>query len=128
ANQGFDGDTEAATVNPIQFLQGLTPAGQEKLQIGQNVPVTWRSGGIYGPAGYYSSEVLADNPVAYYRLGEANGLAAAADASGHGFTGSYGGGVTFGQAGAMPSELDTSAQFEGKTGYVQLPAGFASFQ
>ncbi len=91
-NQGFDGNTEAATVNPIRFLQGLTPTGQGKFQVSQSVPVTWRSVGIYGPAGYYSSEILADNPVAYYRLGEADGLTAAADASGHGFTGSYVGG------------------------------------
>ncbi len=131
-NQGFDGNTAGAAPSPIQFLQETVPAGQEKFQVGQAVPITWRSVGINAPAGYYSSEVLADNPVAYYRLGEPTGATAAADASGHGAVGTYVSGVTLGLEGALGSDSDTAAGLTGgaynaAAGYVQLPAGFADF-
>ena len=131
-NQGFDGNTAAAAASPIQFVQNVSPAGLEKFQVGQTVPVTWRSVGIYGPAGAYASEILSDSPVAYYRLGDAIGTATAADASGHGLNGTYSNGVTLGLAGATPSDPDTAAKFPSVDSFspassVQLPSGFADF-
>ena len=59
-NQGFDGNTSSAAPSPIQFLQEITPAGQEKLQVGQTVPITWRSGGISGPADTVNIDLIRD--------------------------------------------------------------------
>jgi hypothetical protein len=50
----------------------------------------------------YGDTVLADQPAAYYRLGEASG-ATAADASGNGRAGSYVGTVGFGTAARSPA-------------------------
>ena len=49
-----------------------------------------------GAPATYASTVLADSPVAYWRLGEASG-SSAADSSGNGNGGSYAGGVTLGR-------------------------------
>jgi hypothetical protein len=64
----------------------------------------------------YAVEVLADQPVGYWRLGEAPGSASAVDASGNGNTGSYSGGVTLGLPGFHGG--DTAALFDGKDGRV----------
>jgi len=54
-----------------------------------------------GPsASLYAATVLADTPQGYWRLGEASGNAL--DSSGNGRTGTVSGGVTQGQAGALP--------------------------
>ena len=74
------------------------------------------------PTGSYASTVLSDSPLAYYRLGEASGTAAA-DGSGNGHAGSYSGAVTLGAAGLV-SGSDTAADFSG--GGVSA-AGGASF-
>lgn len=55
----------------------------------------------------YADVVLADQPAAYYRLGEAGG-GTAADASGHGMTGSYDGPVAYSAPGAIAGDADTS--------------------
>src|SRR4051812_6343678 len=66
----------------------------------------------------YRSTVLADNPIAYWRLGEASGIAAA-DEVASGPTASYTGGVALNQPGAFPSDANTSVLLNGATGYVQ---------
>lgn len=58
----------------------------------------------------YSTTILSDLPVAYWRLGEISGTSAA-DASGNGRTGTYGGGVVLGMAGAIRGENDAAARF-----------------
>ena len=65
----------------------------------------------------YSNTILSDNPLAYYRLGEASGTTAA-DASGHGLPATYTGGVTLGQAGAVSGDANTAARLDGTSGYV----------
>jgi|GEM_PF-4725558 len=62
----------------------------------------------------YSTTILSDLPVAYWRLGELSGTSAG-DASSNGRTGTYGGGVIIGMAGAIHGENDASARF-GSTG------------
>jgi hypothetical protein len=72
---------------------------------------------------YYSSTVMNDSPVAYYRLDEASGTTAI-DASGNGYTGTYSGsGVTYGVAGALSNDADTSVTFNGSSGDMAMPAG-----
>lgn len=67
----------------------------------------------------YSREVLADAPAGYWRLGEASGTVAR-DSSGNGRDGTYSGGVTLGQAGAV-SDGNTAALFDGVNGLVTVP-------
>src|SRR2546427_9891228 len=61
------------------------------------------------PPGYRAS-VLADHPVAYWRLNEATGAVMVA-ASGNGNDGAYAGAVTLGQPGALASDGGTAVGF-----------------
>lgn len=107
-------------VGVVQYLPGATiPADMRRI-----IPV--RSGAVA-----YANAVLADSPVAYWRLGESSGTSAA-DASGNANTGTYAGGVTLAQAGALAAEpdgtSDTAASFDGASGMVSasdaaLPSG-----
>jgi hypothetical protein len=72
----------------------------------------------------YAQVVLADDPVAYYRLDETSGTIAR-DFSGHGNPGTYIGGVHPGTAGAIANDPDTAATFDGATGYVDCGDNFA---
>jgi hypothetical protein len=67
----------------------------------------------------YRDNVLADAPVSYWRLGESSGTAAA-DLMGRN-PGTYTGGFTLGQAGALPGDPNTAVLLNGTTGYVQAP-------
>lgn len=55
----------------------------------------------------YSSEVLADSPLAYYRLGESSGTTMV-DSSGNARDGAYGTGATLGATSLLPAETDTA--------------------
>jgi hypothetical protein len=62
----------------------------------------------------YSSVVLADSPIAYYRLDEPSG-AMAHDSSGHGLDGTWGALVTRGAPGLIAEDSDAAATFNGGT-------------
>lgn len=66
----------------------------------------------------YSSEVLADTPYAWYRLGgtPTPGLGALIDSSGNGRTGNTTGGVTFGVTGAVTGDTAMSIPGSGQYG------------
>ncbi len=65
----------------------------------------------------YALGALSDSPAGYWRLGDAIGATTAADASGHAFALTYASsGVTLGQPGAINTDTDTSALFNGTTG------------
>lgn len=67
------------------------------------------------PGGSYASEALADDPLAYWRLGEASGTSML-DSSGNGFDGAYVGGTpTLGVPGLV-EDSDTAATFTGPSG------------
>lgn len=72
-----------------------------------SVDVAWAS---------YDQVVLADQPSAYWRLGEGSGASSAYDASGNGHSGAYGGNVSAGVPGAPAGTSDTAAQFAGVQG------------
>ena len=61
----------------------------------------------------YASVVLADAPLAYYRLDEPAGATTAHDASGNGLDGSYGAQVTRGVPGLLSGDSDGAATFPG---------------
>ncbi len=95
---------------------GLTPGssqvyrievtdGNSTLRGDYSVPVTVAS--VDAP---YDQQVLADGPVAYWRLGEPNGTANAVDSSSQNNTGPYSG-VTLGATGALTAGGNTAADF-----------------
>ena len=67
----------------------------------------------------YERAVLADRPVAYWRLGEASGPTAV-DATGHGHNGKYHGHPTYGEAGALAGDRNTAVGLQGQE-YVEIP-------
>ncbi len=69
----------------------------------------------------YATQVLADDPILYWRLDEPSGTTAA-DASGEGNHGTYLGGVTLGTAGAIDEDPSASAHFDGSNDRVTLAA------
>ncbi|MBI3968024.1 MAG: PQQ-dependent sugar dehydrogenase, partial [Chloroflexi bacterium] len=78
------------------------------------------------PGSAYASAVLADQPLAYWRLDEASGTQAA-DLSGNAFHGAYSGTVTLNQSGALNTEASPAPRFDGASGHVVAPNGFSSF-
>jgi glucose/arabinose dehydrogenase len=81
-----------------------------------SLSATYTSGGTSG----YSGAVLADSPLAYWRLGESSG-STAADASGNGRAGSYLNSPTLGAPGALSGDSNSSVGFNGTSQYVQVP-------
>ncbi|MCA9147664.1 MAG: tandem-95 repeat protein [Planctomycetales bacterium] len=76
-------------------------------------------------SGSYEDHVLADAPLGYWRLGEADDSAAARDASGNGNDGVYSR-AQVGQAGAITGDLDPSALFPLNTeSWIGIPGGSA---
>src|SRR5689334_16044703 len=73
-------------------------------------------------AGAYTNAVLADNPVAYYRMNESSGTLAVDSIAGQ--NGTYFGGVTLGIQGPRPSAFEgfeannTAIHPDGSTGYM----------
>jgi len=73
----------------------------------------------YIEAGYslYYSTIIADTPIAYWRLGESLATDPATDEIGT-YTGTYGGDISVGQPSLIPAEDDTSVLFNGSSGTV----------
>lgn len=73
--------------------------------------------------GQYPAVILADAPTAYYQLDDSG--TNAADASGHGYTGTIGAGVTKNAPGLLTTSSDTAMTFPGTAsaaGVVSVPA------
>jgi len=69
----------------------------------------------------YLGEVLADGPAVYYRFGETAGVVVA-DASGNGRDGTWSGSPALGQVGALATDPDPCALFDGVDDKVTVPA------
>jgi hypothetical protein len=78
------------------------------------------SGG--GGGGGYSAAVLADSPLAYWRLGDASGTACV-DSSGNGRDGTYAGSPTLGTTGLLTGDSDTAVTFDGTNDKVDITYG-----
>lgn len=70
----------------------------------------------------YIDEVLADTPLAYYRLGESSGTTMT-DSSGNGRHGTYTVPPTLGVAGLLPGDSNTAANFDAVNDYATVPYG-----
>ncbi|HEX3344140.1 MAG TPA: LamG domain-containing protein [Polyangiaceae bacterium] len=75
------------------------------------------------PSSVYRAAVLADSPLAYWRLDETSGTVAH-DATGHGYDGTYTGTYTLGAAGALAGDPDTAVTLDGVTGQVDVGDNF----
>ena len=85
----------------------------------------------YISSNYYYNLVKADTPLAYYRLGEAQGASNVIhDMSGNGYNGRIGGRVTFGASGELLYDTDTACDLANSTitpgGYLVMPAALTS--
>jgi hypothetical protein len=67
----------------------------------------------------YSSEVLADSPLLYPRLGDASGTTCV-DSSGNGRNGTYIGTLSLAQTGLLVGDADTSVDFPGTNSRVEF--------
>jgi len=72
-----------------------------------------------GTASTYAAGVLADNPLGYWRLGEASG-STAVDASGSQNNGAYSL-VGLGTGGAIAGDKDSAASFDGSSSFATTP-------
>src|SRR3954454_3745058 len=72
---------------------------------------------VSGEDSVYSDAIQTDDPSLQWRLGEGSGTVAA-DASGHGHAGTYNGGHTLGQSGALAGSSDPASDFDGTNGRV----------
>ena len=71
------------------------------------------------PPSAYRTTVLADTPRGYWRLGEASGTVAADETATS--NGTYTGGVTLAQPGAITGDANTAARFDGVNDTVRIP-------
>jgi hypothetical protein len=112
----WDGDS----MEPAQLLgwwngTAIQPAEVLGWWDGDSIePIEW-----VATLGGYPAEVLADAPLAYYRLGEASGTAML-DSSGSGRHGTYTA-VTLGTAGLLGGDADKAATFNGTTSEGIVP-------
>ena len=113
-NIGTYGNTVQASKSPPEYVLVTRPDGGEVWPAEQTFPVRWRTEPtiIPGTEAAYRSAVLADTPVGYWRLGEAPLDTTAVNETGNAILdGTYGGGVTLGQAGFLPG--NDAAGFDG---------------
>lgn len=69
----------------------------------------------------YSTVVLADAPLAYYRLGEASGTALLDSSGNTGRNGVYTGAPALGSPGLLATEVDTCVTFNGSSQFATVP-------
>jgi hypothetical protein len=108
-SNGADGDASVAAG---------TEGGAGDGNAGTATDGSAREGGASASA--YRAAVLADSPLAYWRLGEAVGSTIARDETGHGHDGTVNANVVFGSAGAIAGDLDSAARFDGLTTAISI--------
>src|SRR5690348_3162252 len=69
----------------------------------------------------YATAVLADCPLAYFRLDETSGTSAN-DISGNARTGTINGTMGYNAPGALKNDIDSSMLFDGSSAYIALPS------
>ena len=101
----------AGTTNGFQLRQSTTPTGRAEFVVGEK----------YYP---YKDYVLSLAPTGYWRFDETSGTTAK-DLSANAYNGTYTGGVTLNQSGALTGsgDSDASVLFNGSSGYVSTAVG-----
>jgi hypothetical protein len=118
SGDGQTGTVGQALVQPL--VVKLTNQNQNPIS---GSPITFAigagAGTLTGGVSSYAAAVLADRPVAYYRLGEVPGSTIAVDSSGAGNNGTYENGPTLRVPGLISNTTDTAVNFA--TGDVVIP-------
>lgn len=96
----------------VKATKTLAPVGIASAQA-VNTP-------LFNSATGYAKVVLGATPTGYWRLGEPSGTSAV-DSSGGGNDGTYTGGFTLAQAGALTGDSNTAVALNGTSGYVSIP-------
>jgi large repetitive protein len=96
----------------------IYPTALTQVQVNQHFVASGRTSVLpSAPADSYGNRIFNDAPDFYWRLGESSG-STAADASISLNPGTYQGGVTKGQSGALGGVANTAALFDGSSGIV----------
>lgn len=116
ANGGGPNQAKVMHYRALDSVKATATLYQKPLRIG----TTRASVESEGSTLSYSSEVLADSPLAWWRLGEPSGTVAA-DSSGHAHPGEYTNAPELNKAGAISSEANTAVKFNGTNQRVVIP-------
>jgi hypothetical protein len=101
------------------LVDGTYTAQAEQTDLAGNTGLSSANTFAVATARSYRDEVLADNPVSYWRLGETSGTTAGDERGANG--GTYTGGVTLGQPGALVNDSNPAASLDGVNDYVVIP-------
>lgn len=120
-------NTGAVTINALTGVSFTGPSitGGGKGSVGELVQLSINNWAVFGNLAYasivpYYNVIMADTPLAYYRLGETSGTVAA-DSSGNGYNGTYEGTVTLGDTSLIANNLGNLALGgDGATAYVNV--------
>ena len=112
ADYGQAGGSLAGTPTPVNPC--ADPANEGGALRSQDIRTMPSGGGTS-----YASTILADAPVAYWRLGETTGSSAADEVAGQ--AGTYVGTYALGQAGAIAGDGNAAVNFNGLSGGVNVP-------
>lgn len=122
--QAQSGTTTINALSGVGF-SGPSITGGGIGSVGEAVQITQNNWAIFGTLAWtsiipYYNEVMADSPIAYYRLGETSGTTAA-DSSGNGYNGIYEGTVTLGAPSLILNNLGNLALGgDGTSVYVRI--------
>ncbi len=115
-NDGTDGTVGDAAGDAVAEASSVTEA---------STPADAADGGDDAAASAtYAAAVIADGPVAYWRLGEAVGPYAYSQTGGAANTAKYTGDISLGVQGAIAGDPDTAMRLDGQFGSMVLPGGF----
>ncbi len=96
------------------------PLPEASVDAGADVPVEAAGEASVDAGSVYAAAVLADLPLAYWRLGDAPTSGTCRDATGNGNDALVVGGVTLGVPGALVGDPDTAVRLDGSTGILQV--------
>ena len=118
-----NGGSASATITGLKGGTAYTFQVQAVDPYGTSAAATSSSVTPTGSANTFASDILADGPAAYYRLGEQTG-SIAADSSGNGVLANYNTSVvSLGQSPAFPTDSNTSITTNGSNYAAYVPDG-----
>lgn len=105
----------APDATPEGAADALGPGPEAAVDARLDAPVESAGEAAADAGSIYAATVLADMPLAYWRLDDAPTSGACHDATGNGNDATVVGGVTLGVSGALIGDPDTAAHFDGNT-------------